>query len=222
MENKKEKFSVNNYVVFKSGSECLEGRIKGIALDGVTEVFNIFCFATFTDFRVPSTDVLSNLSQDVKRKMKASPFAEIPNKTHFPPGLKNVLVVDKEWSADNRYELPHKTTVSAVGGHFRDFLINSSGIADSDEIVEVVKGFLMCFNMFFRRFLVYKTERTQIQLLKGEPSEFCGPVHLLRLIYFLQKETANYVKDAQTKSIILDYTIYLLDFMLLKYRDYFN
>lgn len=222
MEGRKEKFSVNSYVMFKSGSECLEGRIKGISADGTTETLNVFCFATFTDFRIPSTDVLSNLSQDVKRKMKVSPFAEIPGKTHFPPGLKNVLVVDKEWSIDNKYELPHKVTVSTVIRQFRDFLVNSSGIADADEIGEVAKGFLMCFNVFFRKFLVYKNERAQIQLLKGEPSEFCGPVHLLRLIYFLQKETANYVTDAQTKSIILDYTIYLLDFLLLRYRDYFD
>lgn len=222
MESKREKFSVNSYVMFKSGPECLEGRINEICSDGASEILGIFCFATFTDFKVPFTDVLSNLSQDVKRKMKASPFAEIPGKIHFPPALKNVLVVDKEWSVENKYELPCKTTVAAVIRQFRAFLVSSSGIADPDEIGEVAKGFLMCFDMFFKKFLVYKSEMAQFRSLSGESSELCGPVHLLRLIYFLQKETASYIEDAQTKNIILDYTVYFLDFLLLKYKDYFN
>jgi len=221
MDGKKEKLSLSNYVIFKNANECLEGRISGLPSSSTSDVFNIFCFNTFTEFKVPITEIVCNVSQEVKRKMKSSPFFEIPNKTHFPPGLKNVLIVDKEWSQENMYDLPHKTNVLVVLKNFRDFLMAYSGIADSDEVGEVIKGFTMCFNTFFKKFLIYEGEKSQIMSLKGEPSEYCGPLHLLRLLYFLQKETGNYVSDLSTKCIVLDYTVYLLDFLLMKYKDYF-
>ncbi|ELA42653.1 uncharacterized protein VICG_00405 [Vittaforma corneae ATCC 50505] len=221
MENKKEKFSVNNYIVFKQGPDCYEGRIKNISVEGGIEVYQVFCFTTFTDFRVPATDVLSNVSQEVKRKMKTTAYLEIPGQIYIPPALKNILVVDKEWSIENKYDLPHKNSVSSILKQFKDFVMNSANICDLDEATEVQKGFAMCFNSFFKKFLMYSIEKDQISSLKGEPTEYCGPVHLLRLIYFIQKNVNTYIKDKEVEGIVLDYTIYLLDFMLIRYKDYF-
>lgn len=208
-------------MVFKIGNECFEGRIVGLASHGNSETHTIFSFSTFSEVKVPATEILNNVSQDVKRKAKSSPFLEIPNKPHFPLSLKNVLIIDKEWSQNNKYDLPHKTNVANVLRHFKDFLVTNTGIADLDEVEETIKGFTMCFNMFFKKFLMYESEKAQFHSIKVEPSDFCGPIHLLRLIYFLQKEAGKYITELQTRCVILDYTIYLLDFLVLRYKDYF-
>lgn len=218
---KKEKFTVNNYVVFKYDNKCLEGRVKGVTINGTTEIYNIFCFVTFSDLKIQSTDILSNISQEIKRKMRSSPFLEIPNKAHFPPALKNVLIVDKEWLQDNRYDFPYKINGTTVLTQFKDFIVKQALIGDINEITEVVKGFTLCFNTFFKKFLVYENEIYQLESISGDPIEYCGPVHLLRLIYFLQKEASSFIQDLQTRNIVLDYSVYLLDFMLLKYQEYF-
>lgn len=221
MDTKKEKFAVNNYIVFKQGSDCYEGRIKSISIESNLEVYQVYCLTTFTDFKVTSSDVLNNVSQEVKRKMKTTAYLEIPGQVYMPPALKNVLAVDKEWSLENRYELPHKISVINVLKQFKDFIVNTANICYVDEATEAQKGFLMCFNTFFKKFLMYPIEKDQISGLKGEPAEYCGPVHLLRLIYLIQKNIGEYTRDNQVRSIILDYSIYLLDFMLFKYKDYF-
>lgn len=221
MDNKKEKFAVNNYIVFKQGTDCHEGRIKNITTENGVEIYQVFCFTAFTDTTVTSTDVLSNVSQEVKRKMKTAAYLEVPNQIYIPPALKGVLVVDKEWTSENKYDLPHKTPVALILKQFKDFCINAANICDLDEATEVQKGLILCFNTFFKKFLMYPIEKEQIASLKGEPTDYCGPVHLLRLIYYIQKSIGEYVRDKQVKCIILDYTIYLLDFMLVRYKEYF-
>ncbi|KAM0679847.1 hypothetical protein GINT2_002019 [Glugoides intestinalis] len=221
MENRKEKVAVNNYVIFKLGGEYHEGRLKGVSIEGTTETYQILCFTTFTDVKVSSSEILSNVSQEVKRKLKSTAYGDVPNQTYFPPAIRNVLIVDKEWSIDNTYDLPYKLNVNIVLRQFKDFLVNFTAICDVDEANEVGKGFLQCFNSFFKRFLLYPNEREQISFMKGEPSEYCGPVHIARLIYFIQKNVKEFIEDTQVKSIVLDYTIYLLDFMTIRYNEYF-
>jgi len=221
MDSKKEKLTVNNYIVFKQGPDCHEGRIKSTVVESNVEMYVVLCFTNFTEVKVACTDVLSNVSQEVKRKMKTAAYLEVPDQIYMPPTLKNVLVVDKEWSTENKYELPHRTPVSLILRQFKDFTVNAAGLCDLDEGNEVQKGLTLCFNTFFKRFLMYSSEKEQIVAQKGEPSEYCGPVHLLRLIYFVQKNVGEYIKDKQVRCIVLDYTIYMLDFLLLRYKDYF-
>lgn len=221
MEPKKERFGVNNYVIFKQGPEYYEGRIKSISIEGTVEMYQIFCFTTFTDLKVSSSEILYNLSQEVKRKIKYTAYGEIPNQTYIPPALRNVLIVDKEWAIQNRYELPHKIPVNMILKQFKDFLVNTANICDTDEANELFKGFSNTFNVFFKRYLIYPIEREQVNIMKGDPIEYCAPVHLLRLVYFMQKNINVFIKDVQVRNIILDSTIYLLDFMLFKYKEYF-
>lgn len=221
MESKKEKLAVNNYIVFKHGSESLEGRIKSISHEGSSEVYQVLCFCTFNDIKVNHQDVLLNVSQEVKRKVKSTAYQEIPNSTYFPQILKNVLIVDKEWSQENRYEFPQKNTVSSILKQYREYLVNTASTCDFDEGNEAIKGFTLCFNTLFKKFLLYPNEIEQINLMKNEPSEYCGPVHLLRLIYYIQKNIKSLVFDEILRSVVLDHTIYLLDFMLFKYKEFF-
>lgn len=221
MESKKEKLAINNYIVFKYGSECLEGRIKSIVIEGTTEVYQVLCFCSFNELKVNSQDVLLNVSQEVKRKVKSTAYQELPGSTYFPQILKNVLAVDKEWALENRYELPQRNTVTSLLKQYREYLVNMACTCDIDEGNEAMKGFILCFNTLFRKFLVYPNEIEQVNSLKNEPSDFCGPVHLLRLIYYIQKNISTLVADEMLRSVVLDHTIYLLDFLLFKYKELF-
>lgn len=221
MESKKEKLFVNNYIVFKAGAECLEGRIKAILPEGTTEVYQVLCFCTFNEMRVNAHEVLLNVSQEVKRKVKSTAYQEVPNSTYFPQLLRNVLVVDKEWALENKYELPQKNTVTMLLKQFRDFLVNTANTCDMDEANEGMKGYILSFNTLFKKFLIYPNEIEQIALFKNDPVDYCGPVHLLRLIYYIQKNINDLVPDVTVRSTVLDYTIYLLDFLLFKYKEFF-
>lgn len=221
MDVKREKFTINSYVVYKIGQECYEGRVKSIIGTGNSEIFTIYSFTTFTDQKIACTDILSNVSQEIKRKLKTTSFIELPNVTNFPPELKSVLIVDKEWSTENKYDLPQRVTVEMILNSFKEFIVIQAKLADTDEAFEVTRAFILSFNFFFPLLLIYENEKTQIFQMKARPSEYCGPVHLLRLLYYLQKETRFYISDLQTKHIILDYTVYLLDFMMLRFKDYF-
>lgn len=221
MEQKKEKFALNSYVIFKNGQEYYEGRINNVETSSASENFDIFCFSTFTHIKVPVSEILSNMSQEIKRKMKSTPFIEIPNITHFPHELKNVLIVDKEWSLEGNYPLPHKYSIYGILEAFKIFLIEQASFADLDETEEIIKGFTMCFNHLFKIKLIYENEREQVESNLGDPVDFCGPIHLLRLIYYIQKKAQNHIADFQTKNILLDYSVYLLDFLLLNFNEYF-
>lgn len=221
MESKREKLAVNNYIVFKSGAECLEGRIKTIMTEGSTEVYQVLCFCSFNEVKVNAPEVLLNVSQEVKRKVKCTAYQEVPNSTYFPQILKNVLVVDKEWAVENKYELPHKNTITNLLKQFKDFLVTTASTCDADEGTEALKGFTLCFNTLFKKFLLYPSESEQIHSFKIDPVDFCGPVHLLRLIYYMQKNISTLVPDENVRCIVLDYTIYLLDFLLFKYKELF-
>lgn len=221
MESKKEKFNVNNYVIFKYGNECLEGRIKSVTVEGTSEMFVVYCFSNFQDLRICSTDILSNMSAEVKRKMKTAAYHDYPAGTYFPPAMKHCLVIDKEWSAENRYEVPPKIPASVVLKQFRDFLVNQTNSCDADEANEAVKGFTLCLNTFLRKFLLYSPEVDYYNNAKGEPIDYCAPVHLVRLVYYIQKNISKYITDVQVAGVVLDYTIYLLDFLCLRYKDFF-
>jgi hypothetical protein len=221
MENKKEKLLVNNYIVFKNGSESLEGRIKSISIEGTTEAYQVLCFSNFTEMKVNSHDVFVNVSQEVKRKVKSAAYHEIPDSIYFPQILMNILVVDKEWSVENTYDLPNKNNVNLLFKQFKDYLINTASTCDNDEGTEAIKGLTSCFNGLFLKYLIYNNEASQMTTFEDEPAEYCGPVHVLRLIYFLHKNANVLIPDESIRNIVLDYTIYLLDFFLFKFKELF-
>ena len=229
MEAKKPKLRINSYILYKADGEWHEGRITNIVSSEEKETYHVFSFATLCVLIFESDDLLSAAAPELRRRMKAPVFADVPNKIHFPARLLNVLIADRECTADNLYDLPagsatapsKKVTVAAVIGAFGDFLLHSSGAGDSDEILEVCHGLITTFDAFLPNFLLYTGELDQGRSMQGPPSETYGPVHLLRLVYFLQCRGKTYISDGLTASILADYTVYLLDFLLMKYSDYF-
>lgn len=212
---------INSYVLYRDANDWHEGRISNITYGDAGEIYHVFSFLTFTELVFTSDEALSSASPELRRKMKSSPFANIPNKVHVPLLLKSIMVADKEWATGNLYDLPPKVTAAAVIRHFKDFMTNNSGACESDEIAEACAGFICVFNAVLPRFLLYQSEKEQYERIKGDPVEAYGPVHLLRLIYFLQKRGKNYVCGTQTVGVVLDYTVYLSDFLLLKHKEYF-
>lgn len=220
MESKKPKIKINNYVLYKTNNEWHEGRVTHIVYEEARETYYLFSFATFSEMVFKTDELLSCPGPELKRKMKVSSFADIPNKTHIPPLLMNILVVDREWVEANKYEFPARLTVLAILQQARNFFL-SNGAGDPDEVSEVYLGFADAFNAFLPRFLLYESETEQSRQTGGSPSEGYGATYLLRLVYFLQKKGRYYIADGATAAIMLDYTVYLLDFLLMRFNDFF-
>lgn len=229
MDVKKPKFRINSYILYKANGEWHEGRISNIVNADGREAYHVFSFATLGALVFESDEALSAAAPELRRRMKTSVFADVPNKIHIPARLLNVLIADREWTVDNVYDIPAdgaatssmKATVAAIVGAFGDFLLHSGGAGDPDEILEVCRGLIAAFDAFLPRFLLYASELGQGRGIRGSPSEVYGPIHLLRLVYFLQRRGKAYVSDGLTASILADYTVYMLDFLLMRYGDYF-
>ena len=220
MESRKPKIKINNYVLYKSNGEWHEGRITHVIHEDSREVYCLFSFTTFSEIVFKTDEFLSCPAPELKRKMKVSSFADIPNKTHIPPLLLNILIVDREWAETNMYELPARMTVAAILQQARGFFL-SNGVGDPDEVSEIYLGLIDTFNPFLPRFLLYENEVEQHSKISGSPAENYGSTYLLRLIYFLQKKGRHCIADGVTASIMLDYTVYLLDFLLMRFNDFF-
>lgn len=219
MDQKAEKFHINNYVLYKSSNEWREGRIKNIIQDKGRIIYRIISFHNYSEVSLTSDDSISISSPETRRKLKLNLFDDIPNKTHIPPLLENLLILDKEWMQHNSYESPPRVTVRQALDHFREFLLGSFG--EADEIHEAYLGFQDLFNSLLPLFLLYGREKQSYTPLSTPPSENYGPVYLLRLIYFLQKNGRYYMNDPVAEAIMLDYTVYLLDYLLMRHNDYF-
>lgn len=220
MESKKMKFRINNYVLYKAQNEWHEGRITNISYEDSVEIYHLRSFHNFNNMIFKSEELLVNATPENKRKMKTSIFYGLAGKIHIPPLLKSMLVIDKDWVQNNIYQLPAKHTVSNILKQAKDFFINN-GAGDQDEISEIYNGFVRVFDSFLPRVLLYETEIEQYHQVTESPSEKYGSVYLLRLIYFLQKQNKSYIDDPVTAGIMLDYTIYLLDFLMMKFKELF-
>lgn len=221
MEITKEKFRINDYVVYKDSNEWHEGRINSIQYEESGERYNITSLHTFTEISIKNHDFISNTSPEMRRKMKSHIPLDTVNKIHFPLILKHILVLDKESCAQKIYELPHTITVTEIVKAFTIFFRENNGSNDEDEIGEVYKAFIHSFDTLLSMFLLYENEIEQYKLMKEKPSETYGFIHFLRLLYYLQKEGIDLAVDNQTKTVILDYTIYMLDFLVLKYKEFY-
>lgn len=221
MEVRKPNFKTHNYILYKADGEWCEGRISAITFEGDKEVYHVFSLATFTNKVFGSADFLAIPTPDLRKRLKTALFLRPPGTTHIPPPLRNALIADSEWAKDNLYDPVPKVTVRVVLAQFESFMLANSMAVESDEIVEISHGLRRAFDFFFPRALLYADERERLSPLVEEPSGRFGPIYLLRLVYFLQKRGRIYIPDKLVESIMLGSTIYLLDFLLIKYNEYF-
>lgn len=214
------KFNINNYVLYKLHNEWHEGRVTNVTTDGIKEVYSIFSFDTFDELILKSDDSLTISTPENRRKLKPHSQNSIIGKIRIPHILKSIMLIDKEWIIYNPTSFPTKHTVSDVLNKAKIFFI-SNNLSDSDEIIEVISGFIRSFNTLLPKFLLYEKEKHQLSDAIENFADNYGCIYLLRLICFLHKKHHFYVKDTVVAGIIIEYTIYLLDFMLLNYKEFF-
>lgn len=220
MENKKPIFKPNTYVLFRVSNEWREGRIVDIVHDPIGSKYLIRSFDSFTNIFVDSDDSVIMATAENRKRMRLSPFVNLPEKTHIPASLTALLVVDKEWCASTRYEMPASIPITRILTEAEEF-ITKNGAADHDEIHEIFCGFRDCFNFFLPRFLLYQNELDQFKSINETPCDYYGAIHLLRLIFFLQNNGRRYIDTAAVEMILLDYTIFLLDYLLEREAELF-
>lgn len=221
MEMSKDRPRINDYVLYKEGTEWHEGRISSIEFEDGGERYTILAFNTFTEISVKNTEIFPNSTCEMRRKMKNHIIGDFHSKIHFPALLKHILTIDKEMCKDLPYDMPFRANVSQIIQHFIDFFRMNNGCSDLYELQEAYKAFVHCFDIFLPIFLLYESEIEQFKKIDTNPSEVYGFVHLLRLLYFLQKEGADFAQDYPSKLVIFDYTIYLLDFLIARYKEYY-
>ncbi|KAI5151178.1 hypothetical protein ENBRE01_1952 [Enteropsectra breve] len=221
-DTKKSKFKVNNYVLFRNGTEWNEGRIMEINHENGKDFYVVRSFSTFLDTVVGADEPLSRATHDVKRKLK-TPLYE--GEMVFPVLFKNVLLIDREGHELELQSRSKAVSVANILRAFSDFLKYESGSVTTDEANEATHGFLLAFNTLLPRFLLYPDEYSYYDTnikTRINPSEVFGSVHLVRLVYFIEKRGSVHVSDNLTKNILLEYCLYLLDFLMLRYDTYFQ
>jgi len=222
VEQKKEKFKPNNYVLYKIQSEWNEGRINTIHEDQGLESYTISSFHSYNEISLSSNDSIIYATFDMKRKLRTMIFNENTMETHIPPFLIHYLMADREWPVINTQEMPRKITVKFILRNFRDFLVKESGCYDCNEVDEMYNGFREGFEFFFPKTLLYEGEKKHVKGYEGEYADICGAAHLLRFLYYLQKNSKALIKDEITRQILLDYSVYLFDFLMHKRLIYFD
>lgn len=220
MEPTRDRFKINEYILYKELNEWHEGRIMSIEHEEVSETYNIMSFTTFTQLSLRNPEQILKGSPETRRKMKTHILGDIAGKIHIPVLLKHILVVDREMSLQKPYDLPFRISVSQVTEGFIKYFGENNGTSDEDELNEAYKAFVHSFDLLLPLFLLYDTEKEQYNNIKDKPSNIYGFVHLLRLLYFFQKKGAELAGDSQSKQVVLDYSIYMLDFLMANHKDF--
>lgn len=231
---------INRHVIFRNGNVFFEGRIVDVLNDGSKTLYSVLSFATFEYFRVTESDLVTQASLESKRKYKPSTNCGNFTGLKMPSVLKNRLRADKDYCMINytyfkrnqnvveilrRYNFSHKC-VKEILTEFSAFFLTNSLVSDSIEINEVVEGFTLLFNTFLPVSLLYEKEKEFLQIgidFKAEVdyAGIFGPVHLLRLLYFLQKHNEKFNETKYTQMVLSDFVVYLIDFLNFKYQEYF-
>lgn len=222
---------VNRYVIFKNSNVFYEGRIVDVLVDGNKTLYSVVSFATFEYFRVTESELVTQSSHESKKKYKPSTNCENFNNVRMPSILRNRLRADKDYciinySGDGAVKTSPGVTVKRVIQDFGQFFQQNSLLYETSEINEALCGFMDLFNTFLPITLLYESEKTSlgatmdITSFRDYTNDF-GPVHLLRLLYFIQKHNDKFVKPDYTQLILSDYSVYLIDFLNSKYQEYF-
>ncbi|OQS53988.1 hypothetical protein EHP00_530 [Ecytonucleospora hepatopenaei] len=231
---------INRYVIFRNEEIYYEGRIVDVLSDGNKTLYSIVSFATFEYFRVTEHDLVAQTSLESKRKFRPSHICGNFTNLKMPSVLKNRLRADKDFCTVNYNDFRRnqnvievlknynfsKKTVFDVIQEFAEFFKTNSLIYEINEMQEVVDGFVCLFNVFLPTALLYEKEKGFLELgmdfsTETDYTKIFGPVHLLRLLYFIQKNNERFNDDQYVQLVLSDYTVYLVDFLNFKYHDYF-
>lgn len=235
METKTERFRVNSYVLFKTGRDWHEGRVKEIITDKNRLLYRVLSFQNFSETLLNADEAISPSTPELRRKLHVSPLGTVPSEVHFPPVLLNALILDKElaFAAPERNCRP-SPSIKQILEHFHEAMAQALG--ESEELTEVHTGFATLFDTLLPSFLLYSPEKARLDSrfthapapaikrphLSNTPSltEQYGVLHLLRLLYLLQRRVSEWIPDGLTELVILEYVTYLLDFIQQNWERY--
>ncbi|ORD93402.1 hypothetical protein ECANGB1_2316 [Enterospora canceri] len=222
---------VNRYVIFRTNNAFYEGRIVDVLFDGQKTLYSVISFATFEYFRVTDCELVTQSSLESKRKYRPSSDCGNFNVVRMPNVLKNRLRADKDSCMVSYYNStsrkhPVKISVRRIIQEFMQFFQQNSLCYDSNEAQEIMNGFHQLFNTFLPMTLLYEQEKRFLMekdnlAMKEDYTGDFGPIHLLRMLYFVQRYNAKFNPRECVQLVTSDYTVYLIDFLNYKYQDYF-
>ena len=231
VENSSKPLPINRYVIFRYCNVFYEGRIVDVLHDGNKTLYSVISFASFEYFRITEHEIITQTSLESKRKYKPSSTCGNFYELKMPSVLKNRLRADKDFCLvnfehKNTAKVLVKITVKEVLMQFSKYFEKNSLLYDGIEMEEVIEGFKHLFNTFLPLNLLYKEEKEFFKYagILDESVDYTmkfGPVYLLRLLYFIQRNNKRYSNVKYTQLVVSDFTVYLMDFLNYRYQDYF-
>ncbi|KAF7683779.1 Protein MRG1 [Astathelohania contejeani] len=222
------KIAVNNYVYCKINEDWLEARVVIIHPnqkdDGTKDAyrkFTVHLLSTYSIYPepIPSPNVHLSSIENYK-KYKISSLRHLLRNIHIPPTLMNYL--QKDVNEKIVTSLPARFSVNEIIYLFKQFMSVNKATVIEGELIEMVNGFIYYFNIAIKYCLLYKNEIDQYNNITEQPSSVYGAKHLLRLIYLIQSKYVSECNNTELKDILYEYSVYLLDYLDLKYKEYFD
>ena len=229
-------FGVKNFVVTKIGEEWLEGRITDTieVLDEYKQsledhFYKIYLFSLYSEISQPIKDYfLFSATTENLKKFKVSSLRRMTQKPHIPPALRRIMEIDKRDTQKGLFvKLPARQPVSKILNDFKQYIQANKPNLFEEELEEIILGFFHIFENTFIPFLLYSKERNYVNLLLSDiknqqKAEIFGSEYLLRAIYFIQDVLIDKVDCVETKDMVFDFSVYLLDFLDLHIEKYFT
>lgn len=228
-------FSVSNFVLTKIGEEWFEGRVVGIDKLAGDQVlghgdyfYRVYLFGLYSEMSQPIKDhLLFSATSENMKKFRITPLRKVTKKPHIPPSLKKIMDIDKENAQKGHFlNLPARQTVSKILDDFKNYIqVNKPSIFE-EELEESILGFFYMFENTLIPFLLYKKEKTHVKVLLSDiknqqKADIFGPEYLLRAIYLMQVVFLDKIDCEETKDMVFDYSVYLLDFLSVNTDRYF-
>ncbi len=212
--------TVNKYVIFKLNDCFYEGRICEIIFDTAGKpVYRIFSFFTFEYLSLNDPTHIIITTHESKKKIRPSSVWNRCKMVRIPGLLKNLLRIDRDYFVVNQFAVQPKITISKLIQDFIEFFRSNSLLYDDSIMEELSKGFKHLFNKSLPFYLLYKNE--EVPPKSNDYTTLYGPMHFLRLLYFIQVNSTTFVTDSETQTIVNDCCLYFIDFLDTKYNEYF-
>lgn len=209
--------AVNNYVLFRYKEEWIECRVKELITSpnktSQTVILHIPKYNITHPDPIPD-DLIHLSSIENIKKFKIS-YQNI----EMPIFFLNFLQEDKLKIKNNFVvKIPTKISVRNIINDFATY-INKNKIIYEDELDEMISGFNHCFNETLYNHLLYEKEIYQWDKIMNKksaekPCDMYGIEHLVRMLY--------YCKIYVECEVFLEYLFYILDYLDMNYKKYFN
>jgi hypothetical protein len=221
----------NNYVIFKYLDVWQEGRITEIIVPSEVQeekrFYKVLSFKTFSEVPSVITENIFASTLDAAKKFKVTSLYDSHVGRNIPLRLKEVMCDELERIERGIHGgLVSRVTVAKIVADFSRFLTANKPSITEEEMDEMAKGFVHCFNRLLVNHLLSDKERRAFNRTgdktKAHPADACGAEYLLRMILFLERKMLPAMRDGETAVIVFDYLTYMLDYLNLKRDELFG